>query len=135
MLVLHDVASSRNKGKIRDGISMFVLLLCVACILPIYLYGFERCEIIFHSLAETAKQHFPMNSNPIHPQYMYAKCSLLRKPLFRVSLHMFSLGETYIFPQNRVPQHQPSSRRNLVELLSSRTVSHFHERNRNNFFH
>lgn len=135
MLVLHDVASSRNKGKIRDGISMFVLLLCVLVSYLSIFTASRDCEIIFHSLAETAKQHFPMNSNPIHPQYMYAKCSLLRKSLFRVSLHMFSLGETYIFPQNRVPQHQPSSRRNLVELLSSRTVSHFHERNRNNFFH
>lgn len=117
---------SQQRENTRRDIDVCFAPVCLY--LTIHLYGFEMREIIFHSLPETAKQHFPMNSDPIHPQYMYARCSLLRKPLFRVFTYV--LSEKPIYSRRTVSQHQPSSRRNPVELLNSRTVSHLHERTR-----
>lgn len=99
MLVLRDVESQQS-NKYATGYRD----VCFASVfVPDYLsfITVSRCEIIFHSLPETAKQHFPMNSDPIHPQYMYARCSLLRKPLFRVFTYV--LSEKPIYSQNRVP--------------------------------
>jgi len=76
--------------------------------------------IIFHSFAETAKRHFSMNSNPIHPRYAHVECSLLHEP----PSHIFTYSR-YIRGIVSIPSTFIS--RNPIELLNFRIVSHFDE--------
>jgi len=77
--------------------------------------------IIFHSFAETAKRHFSMNSNPIHPRYAHVECSLLHELPSRI----FTCILDYIRGIVSIPSTFIS--RNPIELLNSRIVSHFDE--------
>lgn len=111
-------------GEKRDEISVFIPLACV------FVPSRFRCGIIFHSSQKlrgsALSDEFRFNAPAIH---VCAKCSLLHKPLFRIF--------TYVLRKPISTEPYPTSTlipRNPVELLNSRTVSHFDGRARNSIF-
>lgn len=130
LLILRDVASSRNKGKIRDtdGTSMFVLLLRVCTCLSIFTVARDARSyfIPWQKLRSSTFRWIPI-------QYTRNTCTRNARSYvnhYISCLYICSLSEKPIYCAETCPNISPHPRRGesgrVIKFSYGFSLSHFH---------